>query len=85
MALLLVLMACISAVVGGLALVWFEPRTAVPAVACLVAVVMLLVAADGVDAHGERQAQKVAAQGRAESTCDYALPIYTVTPGWFWW
>ncbi|MGY0462882.1 hypothetical protein ACW14Y_21915 [Kitasatospora sp. cg17-2] len=85
MALFLVLLACTSAVVGGIALARFKPRTAVPAVSCLVAVVALLMAADGVDAYGEREAQKVAAQGRAESTCDYVVPIYSVTPGWFWW
>lgn len=53
---------------------------------CLVAVIALVVAADTVDAAGERLAgQLVAAQPFEEGTCDYTPQHYSATPGWFTW
>ncbi|MET7616165.1 hypothetical protein [Streptomyces sp. NPDC005408] len=83
-ALFLVLAAFLSAVAAGFLLAWLKPRTVLPSVVCVIAVIGLVVAADGVDAHGERAARRVAAQGWSEGVCDYVVPTYSVTPGWFW-
>ncbi|MET9361591.1 hypothetical protein ABZX93_11795 [Streptomyces sp. NPDC006632] len=53
---------------------------------CLVTVLALLVAADTVDAAGERQAQRLTvAEPFDGAVCDYAPQDYTATPGWFAW
>lgn len=53
---------------------------------CLVVVLALVVAADTVDAAGERlAAQLVAAQPFEEGVCDYTPQDYRATPGWFTW
>jgi hypothetical protein len=49
----------------------------------LLVVAGLLVAADGVDARGERIVAKAAAQHFDEDVCDYGGASYTATPGWF--
>ena len=53
---------------------------------CLVAVLGLVVAADTVDAAGERLAGRLmAAQPFEENACDYTPQHYSATPGWFTW
>ncbi|MFJ4514661.1 hypothetical protein [Streptomyces sp. NPDC088816] len=63
-----------------------RPRRVLP-VACLLIVSALLIAADRVDAHGERVAAE--AERAYASTpldqCDYTPEVYTATPGWFSW
>ncbi|OAR27032.1 hypothetical protein A8W25_01765 [Streptomyces sp. ERV7] len=82
----LVLAAGVAAVAGGImAQSRRTPsRTAVPVV-WLVIVAALLVAADGVDAHGEALAARQAATGFTEGACDYIPQDYSATPGWFFW
>ncbi|MEU4350245.1 hypothetical protein [Streptomyces sp. NPDC023838] len=84
-ALALVLTAGIAAVAGGI--VMQSRRTPHPAlpVVWLVIVAVLLITADGVDAHGEALAAKQAATGFAEGACDYIPQDYGATPGWFFW
>lgn len=59
-------------------------RPALPVV-WLVVVVVLLIAADGVDAHGEALAAQLSATPFTEAACDYAPQDYIATPGWFFW
>lgn len=55
-------------------------------VGCLSAVLVLVVAADTVDASGERQAERLAAARPFDAgVCDYAPQEYSATPGWFTW
>lgn len=81
----LVLAAGVAAVAGGIMMQSRRvPGRALPAV-WLVIVAALLVAADGVDAHGEALAAQQAATGFAEGACDYIPQEYSATPGWFFW
>ncbi|MFE7244786.1 hypothetical protein [Streptomyces sp. NPDC057580] len=52
-------------------------------IACMVAALALVVAADRVDADGEQRAAKMTAE--RESACDYTPQVYSATPGWFSW
>ncbi|MFI8827794.1 hypothetical protein [Streptomyces sp. NPDC053431] len=54
-------------------------------VACMVAALALVVAADRVDAGGEQRAAKMTAERFSERACDYTPQVYSVTPGWFSW
>ncbi|WP_329403442.1 hypothetical protein [Streptomyces melanogenes] len=81
----LVLAAGVAAVAGGVMMQSRRaPGRALPVV-WLVIVAALLIAADGVDAHGEALAAKQAATGFTEGACDYVPQDYTATPGWFFW
>ncbi|MEU9098624.1 hypothetical protein [Streptomyces sp. NPDC048361] len=53
---------------------------------CLVSVLALVVAADTVDAAGERLAKRAtAAEPFDAARCDYTPQDYAATPGWFTW
>ncbi|PKV89437.1 hypothetical protein [Streptomyces sp. TLI_146] len=81
----LVLAAGAAAVAGGVMMqARRAPGRALPVV-WLVIVAALLVAADGVDAHGEALAAKQAATEFTEGACDYVPQEYSATPGWFFW
>lgn len=84
-ALALVLAAVVASVVGGIVVWRSKPRNAVLPLCCMAVVVALLMAADGVDAHGEGRAAEIAAQGFTEAGCDYTPQVYDATPGWFYW
>ncbi|MCX5384345.1 hypothetical protein [Streptomyces sp. NBC_00083] len=56
------------------------------AAGCFVAVLALVVAADTVDAAGERLAGRLSAAEPFEAAvCDYTPQDYAATPGWFTW
>ncbi|WP_329315722.1 hypothetical protein [Streptomyces sp. NBC_01262] len=76
----LILLASVAALVAAI-LVWGRGKTA--GLLGLVVVAGLLVAADGVDARGERIVAKAAAQPFDEDVCGYGGVSYTATPGWF--
>ncbi|WP_371656210.1 MULTISPECIES: hypothetical protein [unclassified Streptomyces] len=84
-ALALVLAAGVAAVAGGIMMQSRRTPGRVLPVVWLVVVAALLIAADGVDAHGEALAAKQAATGFTEGRCDYVPQDYTATPGWFFW
>ncbi|MFF2367434.1 hypothetical protein ACFVU0_32655 [Streptomyces sp. NPDC058122] len=79
--------ALLAAVVGGVAAVMVNASRPAPAflIACVVAALACVVAADTVDAAGEQRAARIAAQGFGERGCDYPAPVYSATPGWFTW
>lgn len=86
-ALCLVLAAAVMAVVGAWGTQEKAPRhRAVPWV-FIAAIAALIVTADGIDAHGEREAAAIAAQEDPGSVggCEEAAQIYVATPGWFFW
>ena len=83
-ALCMVLAAAVMAVVGAWVVQEKAPcGRAVPWV-FLAVIVALLVAADGVDAYGEREAAVVAVHDGA-GRCGEAMQFYKATPGWFFW
>lgn len=85
-ALCLVLAAAVTAVVGAWVTQEKAPRRrAVPWV-FVAAIAALIVAADGADAYGEREAAAIAAHDGFDGAgpCDEAR-IYKATPGWFFW
>ncbi|WP_456212124.1 hypothetical protein [Streptomyces sp. LZ34] len=84
-ALALVAAAGVLTVLGAWAVQAAGPRRAALPLAVMAAVAVLLVAADGVDARGEREATRVAAQPFDEETCDYTPQVYDATPGWLFW
>ncbi|MFK8907129.1 hypothetical protein [Streptomyces sp. YS-3] len=81
----LVLAAAVAAVAGGITAQSRRLSHPVLPVVWLVVVVALLVAADGVDAHGEALAAHRAATGFTAGACDYVPQEYGATPGWFFW
>ena len=82
-ALCLVLAAAVMAVAGAWVVQEKAPRhRAVPWV-FLAVIATLTVAADGVDAYGEREAAAIVAHGGSDG-CD-EVRIYEATPGWFFW
>ncbi|MFI6471092.1 hypothetical protein ACIBL5_12670 [Streptomyces sp. NPDC050516] len=84
-ALALVMAAGMAALAGAIMIQAKDSyRSALPVV-WLVVVVALLVAADGVDAHGEELAAKLSATPFTEGACDYTPQDYIATPGWFFW
>ncbi|MET7903086.1 hypothetical protein ABZS86_17085 [Streptomyces sp. NPDC005355] len=82
-----VLAAGVTAVVGACVPQWREAhtRTAAVSLVFLAVIAALIVAADGVDARGEREPARIAAQGFDERSCDYTPQVYSATPGWFFW
>ncbi|MFD7339448.1 hypothetical protein ACFV98_26070 [Streptomyces violascens] len=84
-ALALVAAAAVAALVGAIMMQSKESHRPALPVVWLVVVVALLVAADGVDAHGEALATQLSATPFTESACDYAPQDYVATPGWFFW
>jgi hypothetical protein len=76
----LILSAAVAALVAAI-LVWGRGKTV--GLLGLVVVAGLAVAADGVDARGERIVAKAAAQPFDEDVCAYGGVSYTATPGWF--
>ncbi|PBC60903.1 hypothetical protein BKI49_26545 [Streptomyces sp. Tue6028] len=83
-ALALVAGAFLAAVVGAAtATVRSRPSRPPLLFACMVAALALVVAADRVDADGERRAAKLTAE--RQSACDYTPQVYSATPGWFSW
>ncbi|OIJ69148.1 hypothetical protein [Streptomyces mangrovisoli] len=85
-ALVLVAGAFLAAVVGGVTAVMREkPSPPAFLVACMVAALAFVVAADRVDAGGERRAAQLASAPFDEALCDYPAPVYSATPGWFSW
>ncbi|MFD9635412.1 hypothetical protein [Streptomyces violascens] len=84
-ALALVTAAGVAALVGAIMMQSKESHRPVLPVVWLVVVVVLLVAADGVDAHGEALATQLSATPFTEGACDYAPKDYVATPGWFFW
>ncbi|MEV8624850.1 hypothetical protein [Streptomyces sp. NBC_01268] len=54
-------------------------------VACMVAALAFVVAADRVDAGAEERAVRMAGEPFTEGACDYAPQVYSATPGWFSW
>jgi hypothetical protein len=84
-ALALVAAAGALTVLGAWAVQAAGPRRAALPLAVMAAVAVLLVAADGVDARGEREAARVAAQPFDAGTCDYTPQVYDATPGWLFW
>ncbi|MFG3345715.1 hypothetical protein ACGF1Z_11720 [Streptomyces sp. NPDC048018] len=85
-ALALVAGALLAAVVGA-ATATLRGKPSRPAflIICMLAALAFVITADGVDAHGERQAAALAAAPFSEISCDYAPQVYTATPGWFTW
>ncbi|MFF3883617.1 hypothetical protein [Streptomyces sp. NPDC001914] len=76
----------LTAVVGaGTAIVMSRPSRPPFLIACMLAALALVVAADRVDAGGEQRASKTAAEPFKENTCDYTPQVYSATPGWFSW
>ncbi|MEV7281913.1 hypothetical protein [Streptomyces sp. NPDC093111] len=73
--------------VGGAAAGVLRGKGSRPAflVACMVAALAFVVAADRVDAGAERRAVALAAEPFSEGACDYAPQVYSATPGWFSW
>ncbi|MGO4429727.1 hypothetical protein AB4Z54_66040, partial [Streptomyces sp. MCAF7] len=84
-ALALVAAAGVLTVLGAWTVQAVGPRRVVLPLAFMAAVAVLLVAADGVDARGEREAEKIAAQPFDEESCDYTPQVYDATPGWLFW
>ncbi|WP_281154655.1 hypothetical protein [Streptomyces sp. HYC2] len=85
-ALALVAGAFLTAVVGAAtATVRSKPSRPPFLIACMVAALALVVAADRVDAGGEQRAAKMAAEPFRENICDYTPQVYSATPGWFSW
>ncbi|MFI8763479.1 hypothetical protein ACIGN6_00895 [Streptomyces sp. NPDC053792] len=85
-ALVLVAGAFLAAVVGAAtATMRSKPSRPPFLIACMVAALALVVAADTVDASGERLAATMAAEPFNERTCDYTPQVYSATPGWFSW
>ncbi|MDX6349537.1 MAG: hypothetical protein QOF84_4327 [Streptomyces sp.] len=80
-ALALIPVAAVVAVVASVAL-W--RRGPLAGVAGLIALVGLLVMADGLDARGETLAARSSAPAFFERSCDYPIRVYTATPGWFY-
>ncbi|WP_405726544.1 hypothetical protein OG607_22995 [Streptomyces sp. NBC_01537] len=74
----------LAAVAGLVAAILVWGRGWAAGVAGLAVVVGLVVAADGVDARGERIVAKAAAQPYEAKACDYPAQVYSATPGWFW-
>ncbi|MEU1805980.1 hypothetical protein [Streptomyces sp. NPDC019937] len=86
-ALCLVAAAAVPAVLGAWVVQEKAPRhRAVPWV-FLAVIAALIVAADGVDAYGEREAAVIAAHegSGGAGRCGEAARIYEATPGWFFW
>ncbi|MET8008922.1 hypothetical protein ABZU86_03665 [Streptomyces sp. NPDC005271] len=83
----LVVAAGVTAVVGACVTQGREtrPRAGALPLVFLVLIAALIVAADGVDAHGEREAARIAAQRSDGRSCDYTPRVYSATPGWFFW
>ncbi|MFE2301956.1 hypothetical protein ACFXAW_27655 [Streptomyces sp. NPDC059445] len=79
--------ALVAGVVGGVTAIMIDASRPNPVflIACMVAALACLVAADTVDAAGERRAARLAAQGFHEGQCDYTPQVYSATPGWFTW
>ncbi|MEU9192898.1 hypothetical protein [Streptomyces hundungensis] len=84
-ALALVLAAGVAALAGAIVMQAKDTHGAVLPVVWLVVVVVLVVAADGVDAHGEALAAHLSATPFTEGACDYVPQDYVATPGWFFW
>ncbi|MFI0814871.1 hypothetical protein ACH4TX_05905 [Streptomyces sp. NPDC021098] len=83
-ALCLVLAAAVTTVVGAWVTQEKAPgHRAVPWVFVAV-IAALIVAADGVDTYGEREAAAIAAHDDV-ARCGEAVRIYEATPGWFFW
>lgn len=81
----LVLAAAVAAVAGGITMQSRRLSHPVLPVVWLAVVAALLVAADGVDAHGEALAARQSTTGFAAGGCDYVPQDYSATPGWFFW
>ncbi|MGW5528973.1 hypothetical protein [Streptomyces xanthochromogenes] len=84
-ALALVLAAGVVALAGAIMMQAKNPHRVAFPVVCLVVVAALLVAADGVDAHGENLATRLSATPFTAGACDYIPQDYVATPGWFFW
>ncbi|WP_063735383.1 hypothetical protein [Streptomyces sp. RTd22] len=86
-ALCLVLAAAVTAVVGAWVTQEKAPRHRAVPWAFVAVIAALIVTADGIDAHGEREAAAIAAQEASDSGggCGEAMQIYVATPGWFFW
>ncbi|MFI8521414.1 hypothetical protein ACIGEZ_26860 [Streptomyces sp. NPDC085481] len=85
-ALALVAGAFLAAVVGAAtATMRSKPSRPPFLIACMVAALALVVAADRVDAGGEQRAARLAAEPFSERSCDYTPQVYSATPGWFSW
>ncbi|MFG3280795.1 hypothetical protein [Streptomyces sp. NPDC048111] len=80
----LVLAAAVAALAGAVVMQGKGQGVAAVPVVCLVVVVALLIAADGVDAHGEALARQLSATPFTAGACDYVPQDYVATPGWFW-
>ncbi|MFC8505239.1 hypothetical protein ACFU3J_03865 [Streptomyces sp. NPDC057411] len=74
--------ACAGAAAGSLG---GRPARPLFLLVCMLAVLGLVVAADRVDAGGERRAAELASAPLDERSCDYAPQVYSATPGWFSW
>ena len=77
----------LAAVVGAWVTQEKAPRHRAVPWAFLAVIAALIVTADGIDAHGEREAAAIAAQEASGSAggCEEATQIYVATPGWFFW
>ncbi|MFB7574599.1 hypothetical protein ACIQFZ_42965 [Streptomyces sp. NPDC093064] len=76
----------LTAVVGAAtATVRSKPSRPAFLIACMVAALALVVAADSVDAGGEQRAANMVAERLSEHNCDYTPQVYSATPGWFSW
>ncbi|MFI6054918.1 hypothetical protein ACIBCO_33130 [Streptomyces violascens] len=84
-ALALVLASGVAALAGAIMMQSKESHRPGLPLLWLVVVVALLVAADGVDAHGEVLATQLSATPFTEGACDYTPQDYVATPGWFFW
>ncbi|TXS32761.1 hypothetical protein EAO71_04275 [Streptomyces sp. ms191] len=85
-ALALVAGAFLTAVVGAATgIMRSRPSPSPFLVACMVAALAFVVAADRVDAAGERRAARLTAAAFAGGSCDYTPQVYSATPGWFSW
>lgn len=78
----LILGALVATVTSAVTLARLRPRTILPAVTSLAAVLLTLIGADAIDAYGEHLAQAAAAPGRPDDgNCAYVVPTYNATPG----
>ena len=85
-ALALVAGAFLMAVVGAAtATMRSTPSRSPFLIACMVAALAFVVAADRVDAGGEERAAQLTAEAVGENSCDYTPQVYSATPGWFSW
>ncbi|MFE9403361.1 hypothetical protein ACFYNY_16465 [Streptomyces sp. NPDC006530] len=81
----LVMAAGVAALTGAVMMQARDAHGAALPVVWLVVVAVLLVAADGVDAHGEALAAQLSATPFNQGACDYVPQDYVATPGWFFW